>query len=149
MRDLVFANRDRCTTRVVTGTAAPTLSKESSSTPSAESSTTVTMTSSGDGEEMVVVSASSTPEVAEADQSVGEELDLHSLACVLSAKMMAMPRDGHGSCKAVLQGCLEVLADLVEIEGPDGSLLDGTELGQVRTDRGLGVKRGCAWVCVF
>ncbi|CAM9556174.1 unnamed protein product, partial [Sphacelaria rigidula] len=59
-----------------------------------------------------------------------KELDLPSLAGVLSAKMMAMPRDGHGSCKAVLQGCLELLRDLVEIEGPDGSLLDGTELGE-------------------
>lgn len=60
-----------------------------------------------------------------------KELDLPSLAKVLSAKMMAMPRDGHGSCKAVLQGCLELLRDLVEIEGPDGNLLDGTELGEV------------------
>lgn len=61
-----------------------------------------------------------------------EDLDLRSLGRVLSAKMMAMPRDGHGSCKAVLQGCLEVLRDLLEIEGPGGSLLDGTELGKVR-----------------
>lgn len=61
----------------------------------------------------------------------GEGLELRALGRALSAKMMAMPRDGHGSCKAVLQGCLEVLRDLVEIEGPDGSLLEGTELGQV------------------
>lgn len=61
-----------------------------------------------------------------------EQLDLHSLARVLSTKMMAMPRDGNGSSTDVLQGCLEVLRDLMEIEGPDGTLLDGTELGQVR-----------------
>lgn len=60
-----------------------------------------------------------------------EELDLQELARVLSSKLMAMPRDGHGSCKAVLQGCLEVLRDLVEIEGPDGTLLEGTKLGKV------------------
>lgn len=59
------------------------------------------------------------------------ELDLGALGRALSAKMVSMPRDGHGSCKAVLQGCLELLRDLVEIEGPDGTFLKGAELGQV------------------
>ena len=45
--------------------------------------------------------------------------------------MMKMLRDGSVSCTAVLLGCLEVVRDLIEIEGPDGTLLDGTELGQV------------------
>ncbi|CAN0031666.1 unnamed protein product, partial [Ectocarpus fasciculatus] len=58
------------------------------------------------------------------------ELDLGALGRALSAKMVSMPRDGHGSCKAVLQGCLELLRDLVEIEGPDGTFLKGAELGQ-------------------
>ena len=43
-----------------------------------------------------------------------------------------MPRDGKNTCTAVLLGCLEVMRGLIEIEGPDGTLLDGTELGQVR-----------------
>lgn len=60
-----------------------------------------------------------------------EQLDLAALGRALSAKMVSMPRDGHGSCKAVLQGCLEVLKDLVDIQGPDGSFLSGAELGQV------------------
>lgn len=64
-------------------------------------------------------------------EAEGEGLELRALGRALSTKMMAMPRDGHGSCKAVLQGCLDVLRDLVEIEGPDGRLLEGTELGQV------------------
>ena len=66
------------------------------------------------------------------DDGAEQQLDLRLLARVLSAKMMAMPRDGNMSCTAVLLGCLEVVRDLIEIEGPDGTLLDGTELGQVR-----------------
>ncbi|CAM9396814.1 unnamed protein product, partial [Scytosiphon promiscuus] len=58
------------------------------------------------------------------------DLELRALGQALSAKLVSMPRDGQGTCKAVLQGCLEVLKDLVEIEGPDGSSLREAELGQ-------------------
>ncbi|CAM9926026.1 unnamed protein product, partial [Choristocarpus tenellus] len=57
-------------------------------------------------------------------------LDLRPLAAVLSRKLMAMPRNGRASCQRVLCGCLGVLHDLVEIEGPDGDLLVGTEIGE-------------------
>ena len=49
-----------------------------------------------------------------------------------SRKMVPIVRDGSMSCTGVLLGCLEVVRDLIEIGGPEGTLLDGTELGQVR-----------------
>ncbi|CAN0252828.1 unnamed protein product [Discosporangium mesarthrocarpum] len=63
-------------------------------------------------------------------------LDLRPLASVIWAKLMAMPRNGRGgaSSQGVLQGCLAVLHDLVEIEGPDGDLLEGAELGKDLVD---------------
>ncbi|CAN0434556.1 unnamed protein product, partial [Ascophyllum nodosum] len=59
-----------------------------------------------------------------------QQLDLRPLARVLAMKVKRMPRDGKNTCTAVLLGCLEVMRGLIEIEGPDGTLLDGTELGQ-------------------
>ncbi|CAN0312775.1 unnamed protein product, partial [Ascophyllum nodosum] len=69
-------------------------------------------------------------EPSEGGDGAEQQLDLRSLGQVLSAKMMKMLRDGSVSCTAVLLGCLEVVRHLIEIEGPDGTLLDGTELGQ-------------------
>lgn len=146
MRDIVFENHSRSVTVVMpslalesppssstTTTAMTPPETEVGTAPVVGSSTcTVITTTAAEDQagDMVLASPSSAATVRSSGSGL-EELDLHSLASILSAKLMAMPRDGHGSCKAVLQGCLELLRDLVEIEGPDGHLLDGTELGQV------------------
>ncbi|CAM9713417.1 unnamed protein product [Ascophyllum nodosum] len=64
------------------------------------------------------------------DDGAEQQLDLRSLARVTSRKMVPIVRDGSMSCTGILLGCLEVVRDLIEIGGPEGTLLDGTELGQ-------------------
>eukprot|EP00903_Cladosiphon_okamuranus_P009694 g9223.t1 len=126
MRDLIFENLCRSTpassassSRVVgsAGSASNALATPSAADPlSAEGATAVASLEPG-GQ-------------TGSSSSSRADLDLRALGRALSVKMVSMPRDGHGSCKAVLQGCLEVLKDLVDIEGPYGSFLSGTELEQ-------------------
>ncbi|CAN0111832.1 unnamed protein product, partial [Ectocarpus sp. 4 AP-2014] len=140
-RDLVFENL-----RPRRAASLPPASRADSEVPvvvpegaSAATGTAATAGGPEAGSSANTTSATAPPTVtlptAAADSGSGSgggkaELDLGALGRALSAKMVSMPRDGHGSCKAVLQGCLELLRDLVEIEGPDGTFLKGAELGQ-------------------